>query len=49
MRTFSCVMTYDGNAFEVKSADPEGRTYALLPVPAGRLMQLRDVPEYAMA
>jgi len=43
------VMTYDENAFEVEFADPEGRTYALLPVPASRLMQLRDVPEYAMA
>ena len=43
------VMTYDGNAFEVEFADSEGRTYALLPVPAGRLMRLRDVPEYAMA
>jgi hypothetical protein len=43
------VMTYEGNAFEVEFADPDGRTYALLPVQAGRLMQLRDVPEYAMA
>ena len=43
------VMTYDENAFEVEFADPEGRTYALLPVPASRLMRLRDVPEYAMA
>ena len=43
------VMTYDGNAFEVEFADPDGRTYALLPVQASRLMRLRDVPEYAMA
>ncbi|MFZ1640397.1 MAG: DUF4926 domain-containing protein [Candidatus Contendobacter sp.] len=43
------VMTYDGNAFEVEFADPDGRTYALLAVQAGRLMRLRDVPEYAMA
>ncbi len=43
------VMTYDENAFEIEFADPEGRTYALLPVPASRLMRLRDVPEYAMA
>ena len=43
------VMTYDGTVFEVEFADPEGRAYALLPVPAGRLMRLRDVPEYAMA
>lgn len=43
------VMTYDENAFEVEFADPDGRTYALLPVSASRLMRLRDVPEYAMA
>ena len=43
------VMTYDGNAFEVEFAGPDGRTYALLPVQAGRLMRLRDVPEYALA
>ena len=43
------VMTYDGNAFEVEFVDPDGRTYALLPVQAGRLMRLRDVPEYAVA
>ena len=43
------VMTYDEDAFEVEFADPDGRTYALLPVQASRLMRLRDVPEYAMA
>ena len=43
------VMTYDQDAFEVEFADPNGRTYALLPVQASRLMRLRDVPEYAMA
>jgi len=43
------VMIYDGNAFEIEFADPDGRTYALLPVQAGQLMRLRDVPEYAMA
>jgi hypothetical protein len=43
------VMTYDDDAFEVEFADPDGRTYALLPVQASRLMRLRDVPEYAMA
>ena len=43
------VMTYDEDAFEVEFADPDGRTYALLPVQSGRLMRLRDVPEYAMA
>lgn len=43
------VMTYDGNTFEIEFADSEGRTYALLPVPSGRLMRLRNVPEYAVA
>ncbi len=43
------VMIYDGSAFEVEFADPDGRTYALLPVQAGKLMRLRDVPEYATA
>ena len=43
------VMTYDENAFEIEFADPEGRTYALLPIQASRLMRLRDMPEYAMA
>jgi hypothetical protein len=43
------VMTYDGSAFEVEFADPDGRTYALLPIHAVQLMRLRDVPEYATA
>jgi len=43
------VMTYDGSAFEVEFAGPDGRAYALLPVQATQLMQLRDVAEYAMA
>lgn len=43
------VMSYDDDVFEVEFADPDGRTYALLPVPASRLMRLHDVPEYATA
>jgi hypothetical protein len=43
------VMTYDGSTFEVEFADPDGRTYALLPIQADRLMRLRDVPEYVPA
>ena len=39
------VMTYDGSAFEVEFAGRDGRPYALLPVPAARLMLLRDTPE----
>ena len=29
------VMTYDGTAFEVEFCDAQGRTFALLPIPAG--------------
>ena len=43
------VMTYDGTAFEVEFAGRDGRAYALLPVPAGKLMILRDTPEPAAA
>jgi hypothetical protein len=41
------VMTYDGSTFDVEFADRDGRAYALLPIPAGKLMLLRDSPEYA--
>ncbi|NOS70626.1 MAG: DUF4926 domain-containing protein [Verrucomicrobia bacterium] len=43
------VMTYDGSAFEVEFAGRDGRPYALLPVPAARLMLLRDTPELVAA
>lgn len=43
------VMTYDGSAYEVEFADPEGRAYAMLPIPAAQLMRLRDMPELAAA
>jgi len=43
------VMTYDGTTFEVEFAGPDGRTYALLPIPVSALMILRDTPEYAAA
>jgi hypothetical protein len=43
------VMTYDGTAFDVEFAAPDGRTYALLPIRAERLMLLRDRPDYAAA
>ena len=38
------VMTYDGTAFEVEFADAQGRAFALLPIAAGKLMQLHDAP-----
>jgi hypothetical protein len=43
------VMTYDGSAFEVEFAGRDGRTYALLPVAAEKLMPLKDTPELAAA
>jgi endonuclease YncB( thermonuclease family) len=43
------VMIYDGTTFEVKFAGPDGRTYALLPIAANKLMVLRDRPEHAAA
>ena len=43
------VMTYDGNAFEVEFSGRDGRAYALLPIPADRLMVLREVPEQVAA
>ena len=47
--TATVVMTYDGSAFEVEFAGRDGRAYALLPVPAGKLLVLRDAPELAAA
>jgi hypothetical protein len=43
------VMTYDGLMFEVEFAGPDGRSYALLPIAASKLMILRDTPEDAAA
>jgi hypothetical protein len=38
------VMTYDGTAFEVEFADAQGRAFAIMPIPAGKLMLLHDAP-----
>jgi Domain of unknown function (DUF4926) len=43
------VMTYDGTTFEVEFSGPDGRAYALLPVPASKLMVLLDTPENVAA
>lgn len=43
------VMTYDGTAFEVEFAGRDGRAYALLPVPAGKLILLHESPMVAAA
>ena len=43
------VMTYNGTVFEVEFAGKDGRAYAILPIPASKLMVLRDTPDYAAA
>lgn len=43
------VMTYDGAAFEVEFAGKDGRAYALLPIPAEKLIVLHEEPEFAGA
>lgn len=43
------VMIYDGGACEVEFADQQGRTYAMLAVPAQKLMVLHDSPAAAVA
>ena len=40
------VMTYEGAAFEVEFAAIDGRPYALLPIPANKLMVLCDAPQF---
>lgn len=41
------VMALGPATFEVEFADKEGRPYALLPLPAEKLIVLRDEPETA--
>ena len=43
------VMTYDGTVVDVEFAGQDGRAYAVLPVPASKLMILRDTPDHAVA
>ena len=43
------VMTHQRPVVAVEFAGKDGRAYALLPVPASRLMILRDTPEHAVA
>jgi len=45
----TAVMTCDGSAFEVEFCDTQGRAFALLPIPAGRLMLLHDAPATVVA
>ncbi len=43
------VMTYDGSTFEVEFSGTDGRAYAMLAVPADKLMVLHDSPAFAAA
>ena len=43
------VMVYNDGACEVEFVDQQGRTYAMLAVPARTLMVLHDSPEAAVA
>ena len=43
------VMTYDGSAFEIEFCDAQGRVFAILPIPAGKLILLHDAPATAAA
>jgi Domain of unknown function (DUF4926) len=43
------VMTYDGGAFEVEFSGADGRAYAMLAVPASKLMVLHDAPAFEAA
>jgi hypothetical protein len=43
------VMDYTDNVFEVEFAGQDGRPYALLPLPAAKLIVIHDKPEIAAA
>ncbi len=43
------VMTYDGSAYEVEFATPDGRAYAMLPIAGEKLMVLHHRPELTAA
>ena len=43
------VMTYAGTVFEVEFAGKDGRAYAILSIPASKLIILMDTPDYAVA
>lgn len=38
------VMTYDGSAFEVEFSDAQGHAFAMLSIPADKLILLHDAP-----
>lgn len=41
------VMTYDEPVYEVEFSDANGRAFAMLPLPAEKLMVLKEEPEMA--
>jgi hypothetical protein len=41
------VLTYEDGAREVEFADRSGRAYAMLALPAEKVMMLRETPEHA--
>jgi hypothetical protein len=43
------VLDYPGGVFEVEFADKDGRAYAMLALPANKLIVLHDEPEVAAA
>lgn len=43
------VVTYDGTAFEVEFSGKDGRAYAILSIPAEKLIVLHDEPQFATA
>ncbi|HMP81244.1 MAG TPA: DUF4926 domain-containing protein [Verrucomicrobiota bacterium] len=43
------VMTYDGSTYEVEFSGKDGCAYAVLPIPADKLIVLRDEPQFAVA
>lgn len=45
----TAVVIYDDGVVEVEFAAPDGRTYAMLPVEATKVMVLHDAPDYAAA
>ncbi|MDQ3623479.1 MAG: DUF4926 domain-containing protein [Verrucomicrobiota bacterium] len=45
----TAVMTYDGTAYEVEFAGSDGRAYAIVPVPAEKLLRVHESPINAAA
>jgi hypothetical protein len=48
-RIGTVVMTYDDTAFEVEFAGQDGQAYAILPIPAEKLVVLHETPVVTVA